>query len=154
MDNSADIQWMEKALELARKAELLGEVPVGAVIVKDGELIAEGWNHPIEKHDPSSHAEIEALRAAGLHLSNYRLPDTTLYVTLEPCMMCVGAMIHARVSRVVYGASDPKTGALGGSFNLLDTAKPNHRFEVVSGVLEDECSSQLKSFFKERRKNK
>lgn len=142
---------MRHALELARKAESLGEVPVGAVIVKGGELIAEGWNHPIENHDPSSHAEIEALRAAGTRLSNYRLPDTTLYVTLEPCLMCVGAMIHARVSRVVFGASDPKTGALGGSFDLLDSAKPNHVFTVVSGVMEDECSAVLKAFFKARR---
>lgn len=142
---------MEKALELARKAESLGEVPVGAVIVKDDELIAEGWNHPIENHDPSSHAEIEALRAAGASVSNYRLPDTTLYVTLEPCLMCVGAMIHARVSRVVFGASDPKTGALGGSFDLLEAANPNHRFLVQSGVLGDECSAMLKDFFKARR---
>ena len=142
---------MRQALELAHKAESLGEVPVGAVIVKDDELIAEGWNHPIEQHDPSSHAEIEALRAAGTKLSNYRLPDTTLYVTLEPCVMCVGAMIHARVSRVVYGASDPKTGALGGSIDLLEVVNPNHRFEVTSGVLGDECGELLKSFFKARR---
>ena len=151
MSNETDTKWMEKALELARKAESLGEVPVGAVIVKDDELIAEGWNHPIENHDPSSHAEIEALRAAGASLSNYRLPGTTLYVTLEPCLMCVGAMIHARVSRVVYGASDPKTGALGGSFNLLETAKPKHVFTVVSGVRKDECSEMLKEFFRARR---
>ena len=151
MDNSADIKWMEKALELARKAELLGEVPVGAVITKGDELIAEGWNHPIENHDPSSHAEIEALRAAGLKQSNYRLPGTTLYVILEPCMMCVGAMIHARVSRVVYGASDPKTGALGGSIDLLEVDKPNHSFDVSSGILADESGNLLKSFFKARR---
>ena len=142
---------MEKALELASKAESLGEVPVGAVIVKDNELIGEGWNHPIENHDPSSHAEIEALRAAGKKLSNYRLPETTLYVTLEPCLMCVGAMIHARVSRVVFGASDPKTGALGGAIDLLEVSQPNHRFLVQSGVLEDECSAMLKAFFKARR---
>lgn len=143
---------MEKALGLARKAESLGEVPVGAVIVKDDELIAEGWNHPIENHDPSSHAEIEVLRAAGKKLSNYRLPGTTLYVTLEPCVMCVGAMIHARVSRVVFGAPDPKTGALGGSVDLLKTTQPNHLFSVSSGVLEEECGSLLKSFFKARRR--
>lgn len=146
-----DEYWMVKALELARRAESIGEVPVGAVIVKGDELISEGWNHPIENHDPSSHAEIEALRAAGTRLVNYRLPDTTLYVTLEPCLMCVGAMIHARVSRVVFGASDPKTGALGGSINLLESAKPNHTFTVVSGVLENECSAMLKDFFKARR---
>lgn len=138
-------------MELARKAELIGEVPVGAVIVKDDELVSKGWNHPIEKNDPSSHAEIEALRAAGIKLSNYRLPDTTLYVTLEPCMMCVGAMIHARVSRVVYGASDPKTGALGGAFDLLEVSAPNHVFSVTSGVLEEECADLLKAFFKARR---
>ena len=147
----SDELWMRHALELACKAEKLGEVPVGAVIVKDDELVAEGWNHPIEKHDPSSHAEIEALRAAGLKLSNYRLPDTTLYVTLEPCMMCVGAMIHARVSRVVYGASDPKTGALGGGFDLLEASAPNHVFSITAGLLEEECATLLKAFFKARR---
>jgi len=151
METNTDIKWMEKALELARRAESIGEVPVGAVIVKDDELIAEGWNHPIENHDPSSHAEMEALRAAGKSLSNYRLPGTTLYVTLEPCLMCVGAMIHARVSRVVFGASDPKTGALGGSIDLLETTKPNHTFTVASGVMEDECSAMLKDFFRARR---
>ena len=146
-----DELWMRHALELARKAESIGEVPVGAVVVHEGQLIGEGWNHPIEKNDPSSHAEIEALRAAGLKLSNYRLPDTTLYVTLEPCMMCVGAMIHARVARVVYGATDPKTGALGGAFDLLEASAPNHVFSVTSGVLEDECAALLKAFFKARR---
>ena len=151
MNDIADIRWMEKALELARKAESIGEVPVGAVIVKDDELIAEGWNHPIENHDPSSHAEIEALRSAGEKLSNYRLPGTTLYVTLEPCTMCVGAMVHARVSRVVFGASDPKTGALGGAYDILQTTKPNHVFDVTSGVLEGECSDMLRAFFKSHR---
>lgn len=143
---------MEKALVLACKAESIGEVPVGAVMVKDDVLIAEGWNHPIENHDPSSHAEIEALRTAGSKLSNYRLPDTTLYVTLEPCVMCVGAMVHARVARVVYGATDPKTGALGGSIDLLETTRPNHKFTVTAGILEEECSELLRSFFKSRRK--
>lgn len=151
MNAATDIKWMEKALELARKAEAAGEVPVGAVLVKDDELIAEGWNHPIEQHDPSSHAEIEVLRSAGKKSSNYRLPDTTLYVTLEPCTMCVGAMIHARVARVVFGASDPKTGALGGACNIIESTKPNHVFEVESGVLQTQCSDLLKSFFKSRR---
>ena len=141
---------MEKALELASKAESLGEVPVGAVIVKDNELIGEGWNHPIENHDPSSHAEIEALRAAGKKLSNYRLPETTLYVTLEPCLMCVGAMIHARVSKIVYGASEPRTGALGGAFNLLQANQHNHVFDVVSGVSAEESKILLQSFFQSR----
>ena len=142
---------MERALELACKAESIGEVPVGAVIVKDDELIAEGWNHPIEQHDPSSHAEIEALRSAGEKLSNYRLPGTTLYVTLEPCTMCVGAMVHARVSRVVFGASDPKTGALGGAYDILEMTKPNHALDLASGVLEEDCAKMLRAFFKSRR---
>jgi tRNA(adenine34) deaminase len=146
-----DEHWMMRALELAHDAEALGEVPVGAVIVKDDQIIAEGFNQPIASHDASSHAEINALRAAGEALDNYRLLDTTLYVTLEPCIMCVGAMIHARVSRVVYGASDPKTGALGGAFNLLDAMHHNHVFEVTGGVLADECSTLLQAFFKARR---
>jgi tRNA(adenine34) deaminase len=143
---------MSRALELAREAEALGEVPVGAVIVKDDQIVAEGYNQPIASHDASSHAEINALRAAGEALDNYRLPDTTLYVTLEPCIMCVGAMIHARVSRVVYAASDPKTGALGSAFNLLDAMHHNHVFEVTAGVLADECSALLQGFFRARRK--
>jgi tRNA(adenine34) deaminase len=147
-----DEHWMMRALELARDAEALGEVPVGAVIVKDDQIIAEGFNQPIASHDASSHAEINALRAAGEALDNYRLLDTTLYVTLEPCIMCVGAMIHARVSRVVYGASDPKTGALGGAFNLLDAMHHNHVFEVTGAVLADECSALLQAFFKARRR--
>lgn len=142
---------MRHAIELACKAENLGEVPVGAVIVKDDELIAEGYNHPIEQHDPSSHAEIEALRSAGEKLSNYRLPGTTLYVTLEPCTMCVGAMVHARVSRVVFGATDPKTGALGGAYDIIETTRPNHVFEVTAGVLEEQCAEQLRAFFRSRR---
>ena len=121
------------------------------MIVKGSELIAEGWNHPIEQYDPSSHAEIEALRSAGKKSSNYRLPGTTLYVTLEPCTMCVGAMIHARVARVVFGASDPKTGALGGACNIIEVTRPNHVFDITSAVLETECAEQLKAFFKSRR---
>ncbi|MBE9564514.1 MAG: tRNA adenosine(34) deaminase TadA [Proteobacteria bacterium] len=145
---------MGKALELARKAEAAGEVPVGAVLVKDDELIAEGWNQPITSHDATSHAEIMAMREAGKKLNNYRLIDTTMYVTLEPCSMCVGAMIHARVSKVVYGADEPRTGALGGAFNLLDANQHNHVFSVVSGVLAGESRSLLQAFFKSRRKNK
>jgi len=144
--------WMEKALELARKAEAAGEVPVGAVLVKDNELIAEGWNHPITSNDATSHAEIMAMRAAGEKLSNYRLIDTVMYVTLEPCSMCVGAMIHARVSKVVYAASEPRTGALGGAFNLLEANQHNHIFEVESGALEEESRALLKNFFQARRK--
>lgn len=146
-----DERWMSRALEMARKAEVLGEVPVGAVIVKDDQIIAEGFNQPIASHDASSHAEINALRAAGDTLNNYRLPGTTLYVTLEPCIMCVGAMIHARVARVVYGARDPKTGALGSALNLLDAMHHNHIFEVTAGVLADESSAMLQAFFKAKR---
>lgn len=152
MSTERDVKWMGKALELARKAEAAGEVPVGAVLVKDDQLIAEGWNHPITSHDATSHAEIMAMRAAGQKLNNYRLIDTTMYVTLEPCSMCVGAMIHARVSKVVYGAAEPRTGALGGAFNLLDANQHNHIFEVVSGVLADESKILLQEFFKSRRK--
>ena len=146
-----DEHWMQRALEQARQAEAAGEVPVGAVIVRNGEKIAEGWNRPIGSRDPSAHAEIIALRAAGFKLDNYRLLDTELYVTLEPCLMCVGAMLHARVARVIYAATDPKTGALGGAFDLLNNAKHNHVFEVTAGVLADESSELLRQFFRERR---
>ncbi len=152
MSTRSDEYWMKRALELASEAEALGEVPVGAVIVKDEQIIAESFNQPIASHDATSHAEINALRAAGAALDNYRLPDTTLYVTLEPCIMCVGAMIHARVSRLVYGASDPKTGALGGAFNLLDAMHHNHVFDVTGGVLADECGALLQGFFRARRR--
>ncbi len=142
---------MQHALTLARKAEEAGEVPVGALIIRDGELIAEGWNQPISSHDATAHAEIMALRSAGEKLGNYRLLDTELFVTLEPCPMCVGAMLHARVKRVVFAASDPRTGALGGAYNLLDVGSHNHVFEVESGVLADESGDMLKAFFKSRR---
>ncbi len=152
MATETDIKWMRKALELARKAEAAGEVPVGAVIVKDDQLIAEGWNQPITSFDATSHAEIMAMRAAGKKLNNYRLIDTIMYVTLEPCSMCVGAMIHARVSKVVYAASEPRTGALGGAFDLLQANQHNHVFNVVSGVSAEESKSLLQSFFQSRRK--
>jgi len=139
-------------MELAHRAEQIGEVPVGAVLVKDDQLIAEGWNQPITSHDATSHAEIIAMREAGIKLNNYRLVDTTMYVTLEPCSMCVGAMIHARVSKVVYGASEPRTGALGGAFNLLEANQHNHVFEVLQGVLAEESKLLLQSFFQSRRK--
>ena len=147
-----DAGWMAKALELARKAEQAGEVPVGAVLVKDNQLIAEGWNQPITSFDATSHAEIMAMRAAGKKLKNYRLIDTTLYVTLEPCSMCVGAMIHARVTKVVYGAAEPRTGALGGAFNLLEANQHNHVFDIESGVLAEESKALLQNFFRSRRK--
>ena len=152
MTNDQHQYWMQQALELARKAESAGEVPVGAVLVKDGQLIAKGWNQPISSHDATSHAEIMAMREAGKKLNNYRLIDTTMYVTLEPCSMCVGAMIHARVSTVVYGAPEPRTGALGGAFNLLQANQHNHIFDVVSGVLADESKILLQNFFQSRRK--
>jgi tRNA(adenine34) deaminase len=148
----ADVKWMRAALELARKAEAVGEVPVGAVLVKDNQLIAEGWNQPITSHDATSHAEIMAMRAAGKKLSNYRLVDTVMYVTLEPCSMCVGAMIHARVGKVVFGAAEPRTGALGGAFNLLDANEHNHLFDFESGVMAKESRVLLQRFFQSRRK--
>lgn len=151
MPFDTDEQCMKHAMRLARKAEAAGEVPVGAVIVKAGELIGEGWNHPISSHDATAHAEIMALRCAGDKLGNYRLPGSELFVTLEPCPMCVGAMLHARIERVVFAASDPKTGALGGAFNLLEVAPHNHGFEVEAGVMADEARELLQAFFKSRR---
>ncbi|HEX6549345.1 MAG TPA: tRNA adenosine(34) deaminase TadA [Gammaproteobacteria bacterium] len=149
--NNQDEAWMREALTLAQKAEAEGEVPVGAVIVKDGEIIGRGWNHPIAAHDPTAHAEIIALRAAAQALGNYRLSDTTLYVTLEPCPMCAGAMVHARVGRLVYGASDPRAGSAGTVFNLTQAEALNHRLEVAGGVLAEECGAMLKRFFAARR---
>ena len=150
MDYS-DPHWMQLALQLAARAEAEGEVPVGAVIVKDNQLIAEGWNHPIQSHDPSAHAEMMAMRAAGQILHNYRLIDTTLYVTLEPCSMCVGAMVHARIKRLVFGAYDAKTGAAGSALSLIQSAVHNHTIEVTGGVMEDQCRHSLQSFFRNRR---
>ncbi len=146
-----DARFMEMALGQARLAWAQGEVPVGAVVVKDGEVIAAGYNQPIGRHDPTAHAEIVALRAAAEKLGNYRLPGCELYVTLEPCIMCSGAMMHARLSRVVYAALDPKTGACGSVLNLFDQEKLNHHTVVAGGVLADEASSLLKAFFAERR---
>ncbi|MDH5611362.1 MAG: tRNA adenosine(34) deaminase TadA [Gammaproteobacteria bacterium] len=147
-----DKHWMRHALELAKKAESMGEVPVGAVIVKDNKILAEGWNQPIISNDATAHAEIMALRAAGEALNNYRITDAELFVTLEPCSMCVGALIHARIKRVVYAASEPRTGALGGAFNLLESNDHNHLFEVEAGVLADESRELIQAFFKTRRK--
>lgn len=142
---------MHHALQLARRAAGEGEVPVGAVLVKDDELVAEGWNRPIGGHDPTAHAEIAALRAGAAKLKNYRLLDTTLYVTLEPCVMCAAAIIHARVHRVVFGAHDPKSGAAGSTFDTLISDQFNHRAICKGGVLEKECSEILTAFFKTRR---
>lgn len=147
-----DIKWMQHAIKLANHAESIDEVPVGAVVVKDNKIIAEGWNQPITSNDPTAHAEVVALRAAAQALENYRLVDTTLYVTLEPCAMCSGALIHARVKRVVFGATDPRTGAAGSVFDILTTNKLNHVVEIEQGVLEQECAQLLKQFFKNKRK--
>jgi len=147
-----DEQWMQRSLELAARAEAEGEVPVGALVVSaEGEVLGEGWNRPIASHDPTAHAEIQALRAAAAKIGNYRLPGTTLYVTLEPCPMCAGAMVHARVARLVYGATDPRAGSAGTVFNLLQTEQLNHRTEVVGGVLAESCGETLKRFFRARR---
>jgi len=144
-------RYMQLALEQARLAWAEGEVPVGAVVVKDGEVIATGYNQPIGRHDPTAHAEIMALRAAAEKLGNYRLPGCELYVTLEPCIMCSGAMMHARLARVVYAAPDPKTGACGSVVNLFEQEKLNHHTEVSGGLMAEEASSLLKAFFAERR---
>jgi tRNA(adenine34) deaminase len=148
-----DETWMNEALLLARRAGEEQEVPVGAVIVREGNIIGRGWNRNIGLHDPSAHAEIMAMREAGVALGNHRLTACTLYVTLEPCMMCAGAMIHARLDRIVFGASDPKTGAAGGKFDLLSDLVHNHAPLVDGGCLADECSTLLKDFFRQRRRS-
>lgn len=145
---------MQQALALAKKAQEAGEVPVGALVVQDGKIIGSGFNQPIAKHDPCAHAEIQALQAAGQSLKNYRLPKTTLYVTLEPCAMCAGAMVHARVDRLVFGAADPRTGAAGSVMNLLQHSALNHQITTLGGVLADDCSAILKAFFQAKRKHK
>ena len=149
--DNADHKYMARALELATRAEAEGEVPVGAVLVAEERIVAEGWNRNINLNDPTAHAEIVALRAAGDVLGNYRFPGTAVYVTLEPCAMCVGAMIHARIARVVFAAGDPKTGALGGAYDLQDIDPHNHRFEVEGGLLADPAAELLRSFFRKRR---
>jgi len=146
-----DERWMAYALVLARKAQTQGEVPVGAVVVKAGQIIGQGWNRSIAGHDPSAHAEMLALRDAGQSIGNYRLNDTSLYVTLEPCVMCTGALMHARVARVIYGAADPKAGAAGSQFDLLTDERFNHRISVTAGVYADQCAEILKQFFKSKR---
>ena len=146
-----DRQFMQQALEQAGLAALAGEVPVGAVIVRNGEVIARAFNKPITNHDPSAHAEMLALRQAALSAENYRLPDTTLYVTLEPCTMCAGAMLHARVDRIVYGASDPKTGAAGSVLDVFSSKQINHQTVIEGGMMSEECGQLLRDFFKERR---
>ena len=144
---------MRHALTLAQRAAQQGEVPVGAVLVLNEIEIGSGWNQPIAAHDPTAHAEIAALRAAAQRLGNYRLPGSTLYVTLEPCVMCAGAIIHARVARVVFGAADPKTGAAGSVFDTLQSPLHNHRVEVAGGILAEQCGMLLKDFFQARRQS-
>ena len=146
-----DASYMRRALDLARSAELAGEVPVGAVLVLEGVVIGEGWNRPISSCDPSSHAEIAALRAGARQTGNYRLAGSTLYVTMEPCPMCAGAMIHARVARVVYGTPDLRAGATGTVIDVLGSAAANHRVSVTGDVLADECRELLQAFFRARR---
>jgi tRNA(adenine34) deaminase len=148
---ASDAAFMQLALDQAQHAWALGEVPVGAVVVKDGAVIASGFNRPIGSHDPTAHAEIMALRAAAQALGNYRLPGCELYVTLEPCAMCAGAMMHARLTRVVYGASDPKTGACGSVVNLFGQEQLNHHTGLAGGIMAEQCAALLKRFFAERR---
>jgi tRNA(adenine34) deaminase len=148
---SADEAWMRKALALARRAEEAGEVPVGAILVKGDRIVGAGWNRPIGSSDPTAHAEIVALREAGQRLGNYRLVDTTMYVTLEPCLMCLGALVHARVKRLVFGAHDAKRGATGSAFKLANTDFLNHRPEFAGGILAEECGPLLSEFFLRKR---
>lgn len=148
---SQDHHWVEHALQLAKKAQALNEVPIGAVLTLNNEIIAEGWNQSIINSDPTAHAEIVALRAAAEKLKNYRLIDTTLYVTLEPCVMCAGAILQARIKRVVFGAYDPKGGAFGSVFNIFQAKEINHRVDFIGGVLQHECGELLRQFFQVRR---
>lgn len=147
----SDESWMRHAIRLAQRAEDQGEVPVGALVVKNESIIAEGWNMPIQYHDPTAHAEILAIRKAGESLENYRLMDTTLYVTLEPCVMCMGAISSARIKRIVFGAYDPKRGAVCNALNLTDASFLNHRIDWTGGVLEEACSDLLLNFFRTKR---
>lgn len=155
MRSDFDEKMMRYALSLADKAEALGEIPVGAVLVDDeGNIVAEGWNLSIIQHDPTAHAEIVALRQAGQAQQNYRLLNTTLYVTLEPCTMCAGAILHSRIKRLVFGAYDLKTGAVGSRFHFFNDYKMNHSLEITGGVLQEECSQKLSAFFQKRREQK
>jgi len=151
-DMFTDEYWMQKAIELAEQARDNDEVPVGAIVVSDNQVIGEGRNQPIGNHDPSAHAEIQAIRAACQNVQNYRLPNATLYVTLEPCPMCAGAIVQSRIQKVVFAAHEPRAGAAESVFSLLNNEALNHRCEVVSGVLAEQSSNLLKTFFKARRK--
>ncbi len=154
MSAEQDEYWMRYALQLADNAQQQGEVPVGAVLVKDNQIIGEGWNQSISLHDPSAHAEMMAIRDAGKNLLNYRLVGSCLYVTLEPCTMCAGLLIHSRIERLVFGASDLKTGAVGSLYDLLGDLRMNHQVEVKGGVMQQECGNKLSLFFKLRRRQK
>ncbi|GAC20893.1 tRNA adenosine(34) deaminase TadA [Paraglaciecola arctica] len=154
MSTEQDEYWMRHALSLADNAQQQGEIPVGAVLVKDNQIIGEGWNQPISLHDPSAHAEMMAIRDAGKNMQNYRLVNSCLYVTLEPCTMCAGLLIHSRIQRLVFAASDFKTGAVGSLFDLLGDPRMNHHVEVIGGVLAQECGDKLSAFFKMRREQK
>ncbi len=147
----SDEQWMRYAIRMAQRAEAYGEIPVGSVLVRDENCIAEGLNQPIQSHDPTAHAEMVAIRKAGVVLENYRLTDTTLYVTLEPCMMCLGAIVHARIKRLVFGAFDPKRGAVCSALSLSDASFLNHKIDWLGGVLENNCADLLKDFFRAKR---
>ena len=149
-----DLRWMSYALELAERAAEAGEVPVGAVVVLNDEVIGEGWNHPISGHDPTAHAEIMALRAAAQNVENYRLVEADLYVTIEPCTMCAGAIVHARIRRVIYGAVEPKSGAVVSNGQVFDQGWMNHRVDHRGGVLAEQCSGRISAFFKMRRAQK
>jgi tRNA(adenine34) deaminase len=146
-----DEYWMRQALLLAQQGEQLGEVPVGAIIVLDDQIIGSGWNQPISQQDPTAHAEIIALRAACLQQQNYRLPNATMYITLEPCIMCAGAIVHARIERVLFAATEPKTGAAGSYFDIFNASRLNHHVKCESGLLADESSAILKTFFRSKR---
>ncbi len=149
-----DVRWMEYAMQLAAKGEALGEVPVGAVIVKDGAILGEGFNQPISSSDPTAHAEVVALRQAAKQIENYRLVDSTLYVTLEPCTMCVGALVHARIARLVFGTAEPKAGAVISRAQLLASDYFNHHVNYSCGLLAEQCQHQLSNFFAQRRAQK
>lgn len=150
--NENDIYWMSRALLLADRAQELGEVPVGALVVADSQIIGEGWNTPISDHDPSAHAEMRAVRAAAERVQNYRVVNATLYVTLEPCPMCAGMLVHARLNRVVFGAFDLKSGAGGSVMQLLQHPQLNHQIDITGGIMAEECGAKLSAFFQQRRK--
>ena len=149
--DGADAEYMRAALAQAAEAKRRGEVPVGSIVVLDGTVVGEGFNQPIGAHDPTAHAEIVAIRAAAKQLGNYRMTGATLYVTIEPCQMCVGAMVHARIARLVYGTPEPKAGAIESAMHAHEHPALNHRIEVLGGVLEDECRAMIQGFFEERR---